>query len=121
MSDSAEGLQEVHAEMSDIHAMQQVARDEGKKIIPPAQVKSSVGQTLERWKLAAEAELTKNFKNTAAYHKSTPEELRAHGKPLPMLCVWTQQESEGYYKCRASVCGNFAEVDPTQQSWTAQA
>ena len=38
-----------------------------------------------------------------------------------MLCVWSKQESENYYKCRACVCGNFAEVDPTQQSWTAQA
>ena len=30
-------------------------------------------------------------------------------------------EAENYYKCRAGVCGNFAEVDPLQQSWTAQA
>ena len=30
-------------------------------------------------------------------------------------------QQETYYKCRACVCGNFAEVDPTLQSWTAQA
>ena len=38
-----------------------------------------------------------------------------------MLCVWSKQESEDYAKCRACVCGNFADIDPTQQSWTAQA
>ena len=37
-----------------------------------------------------------------------------------MLCV-RSQGPEDYRKCRACVCGNFAEVDPTQQSWTAQA
>ena len=38
-----------------------------------------------------------------------------------MLCVWSKTTDNAYYKCRACVCGNFAEVDPTQQSWTAQA
>ena len=38
-----------------------------------------------------------------------------------MLRVWSAEESRDYYKCRACVCGNFAKVDPTQQSWTAQA
>ena len=37
-----------------------------------------------------------------------------------MLCGWAQADAD-HYKCRACVCGNFAEVDPTQQSWTAQA
>lgn len=101
--------------------MQQIVKEEGKVIVPAAQVRTSVGPELQRWKLAAEAELTKNFLNTSAFHKSTPEEIKQHGRPLPMLCVWSKQESEDYRKCRACVCGNFAEVDPTQQSWTAQA
>ena len=56
-----------------------------------------------------------------AFHESTPDELKQHGRPLPMLIVWSAHEAADYYKCRACVCGNFAEVDPTQQSWTAQA
>ena len=110
-----------HAELIDKEAMQQVIKEEGKVIVPAAQVRNSVGPILERWKLAAEGELTKNFLNTAAFHESTPDEIKQHGRPLPMLCVWSRQESEDYYKCRACVCGNFAKVDPTQQSWTAQA
>jgi len=70
---------------------------------------------------AAEAELTNNFTGMGAFHESTKEELAAHGRPLPMLCVWSQAEDDSYFKCRACVCGNFAEIDPTQQSWTAQA
>ena len=49
------------------------------------------------------------------------EEIAQHRRPLPMLCVWSSAEANDYYKCRACVCGNFAAVDPTQQSWTAQA
>ena len=36
-----------------------------------------------------------------------------------MLCVWSM--SDDVAKCRACVCGNFSQVDPTEQSWTAQA
>jgi hypothetical protein len=101
--------------------MQQIIKEEGKLIVPATEVRNSVGPVLERWKLAAEGELTKSFLNTGALLKSTPEELARHGRALPMLCAWSEQESEDYFKCRACVCGNFAQVDPTQQSWTAQA
>ena len=37
-----------------------------------------------------------------------------------MLCVWSEAEDKRK-KCRACVCGNFADHDPTLQSWTAQA
>lgn len=110
-----------HAEMIDKEATHQVIKEEGKTIVPLAQVRNSVGAELERWKLAAESELTKNFLDMGAFHESTPEEIRQHGRPLPMLCVWSKIESEDYAKCRACVCGNFADVDPTQQNWTAQA
>ena len=110
-----------HAQQVDKDVMQNIIKDEGKTIVPPAKVKASVGPELERWKLAAEAELKTNFENTHAFHPSTPDDIARHGRPLPMLCVWSKQESADYAKCRACVCGNFAEVDPTQQSWTAQA
>ena len=54
-----------------------------------------------------------------SYHKSIPDEISRYGRPLPMLCVWS--ETPDTKKCRACICGNFAEVDPLQQSWTAQA
>ena len=85
------------------------------------EVRSSMGPTLAKWKTPAEGELMNNFTKTGAFHESTPEEQTAFGRPLPMLCVWSQAEAEDYYKCGACVCSNFAEVDPTQQSWTAQA
>ena len=65
---SSSSNEDPHAESVDINAMQQIVKDEGKTIVPPAKVKASTGPELERWKLAAEAELTKNFKNTHAYH-----------------------------------------------------
>ena len=109
-----------HVDLLNREAMQQLIIEEGgKRIVKPQEVRNSTGPTLERWKAAAEAELTNNFIGMGAVHESTREELAAHGRPLPMLCVWSQ--AEDYNKCRACVCGNFAENDPTQQSWTAQA
>ncbi|MDP7647743.1 MAG: hypothetical protein QGH82_06730, partial [Candidatus Woesearchaeota archaeon] len=113
-------VESVHVDALNREAMQQLIREEGvKRIVKPQEVRNSTGPTLERWKAAAEAELTNNFVGMGAVHESTPEELAAHGRPLPMLCVWSQ--AEDYNKCRACVCGNFADSDPTQQSWTAQA
>ena len=40
-------------------------------------------------------------------------------RALPMKVVWTQKPEKK--KCRAVVCGNFEERDPTEQVWTAQA
>ena len=64
----------------------------GKRIVKAQEVKNSTGVALERWKLAAEAELTNNFTGMGAFHESTPEELAQHGKALPMLCVWSQDK-----------------------------
>ena len=47
--------------------------------------------------------------------------MSKYGRPLPMLCVWTQDPTNDRHKCRACVCGNFAGKDPTEQLWTAQA
>ena len=86
-----------HAEIVDKEAMQQVVKDEGKVIVPTAQVRNSVGPELEKWKLAAESELTKNFLDIGVFHESSPEELKQHGRPLPMLCVWFQIVATGCY------------------------
>ena len=52
---------------------------------------------------------------------SSSDIQRAGGahKALPMKVVWTQKPEKK--KCRAVVCGNFEEKDPTEQVWTAQA
>ena len=113
---------EGHVDLMHKESLQQMLKEESdKRIVKPTEVKNSTGPILERWKIAAEAELSNNFVKQGAYHVSTPQELAEFGRPLPMLCVWSQAEAEDYYKCRACVCGNFAEVDPTQQSWIAQA
>jgi hypothetical protein len=67
-----------HADLIDLNAMQQIIKEEGKIIVPASKVRSSVGQELERWKLAAENEHTKNFANMGAMLVSTPEDLRQH-------------------------------------------
>ena len=100
------------------------ALEPGKRITPTNQVTKSEGTEQENWKLAAEVEIQSNFIDMHAVHESTDAERAAHGRPLPMLCVWTMTENnkqETRFKCRACVCGNFAEADPTLQSWTAQA
>ena len=79
---------------------------------------ATVGKAQENWRLAAEAELS-NFLNMSAIHESTATERAAHGRPLPMTCVWSQAGDR--FKCRACVCGNFASPDPELRSWTAQA
>ncbi len=73
-----------------------------KRIVPTPQVTKSVGKELENWKLAAQAELTSNFLNMHAMHESTEAERAAHGRPLPMLCVWSLADDR--YKCRACAC-----------------
>jgi len=117
---AAAATEEGHLDYHSREAMQQLEKEEsGKRIVKPTEVRNSAGPLLERWKTAAEAELTNNFLKMGAFHEATKEELSMHGRPLPMLCVWSQ--ADDHYKCRACVCGNFAEADPTQQSWTAQA
>ena len=108
-----------HVDLLNKDALQKLVSEEStKKLVSTKEVAASTGAAQERWKLAAEAELT-NFLKLGAFHESTAQERAAHGRPLPMMCVWSQLDD--YFKCRACVCGNFEEVDPTQQSWTAQA
>ena len=102
-----------------------IKEESDKRIVKAEEVRASTGRTLDRWKVAAKAEMSNNFVKQGAFHVSTPEEVaefkKMNGRALPMLCVWSQAEAEDYYKCRACVCGNFAEADPTQLHWTAQA
>ena len=106
--------------MTNCEASKQLIKEESdNRMVKAQEVHSSVGPPPER--MAAEAELTNNSIKMGACHESVQEEQAALGRPLPMLCVWSQAEAEHYYKCRACVCGNFTEVDPTQEYWTARA
>ena len=109
-----------HVDLVNKDAMQKLLTEEsGKRLVTTKEVSAATGPRQERWKLAGEAELTNNFLKLGAFHESTATEKAAHGRPLPMMCVWS--EDGDLLKCRACVCGNIEEVDPTQQSWTAQA
>jgi hypothetical protein len=90
-----------------------------KRLAKTSGVRLATGSELERWKAAAEKEMNGIFEATGAFHVSTKEEREKYGRPLPMLCVWSVNAE--LRKCRACICGNFAKLDPTQQSWTAQA
>ena len=64
-----------------------------------------------------------SFQRLGAVTDTTPEELaRAGGKygVLPTKSVWTVKPG-GVYKCRGVACGNFAQRQPHEQVWTAQA
>ena len=66
---------------------------------------------------AAEKEHMENFIRMNAYTETTPEELAEIGgqsKVLPMKCVWSIKEGD-LYKCRAVVCGNYADKDPAKR------
>jgi hypothetical protein len=97
--------QDPHMDLISKDALQQLASEEGKKIVPVSEVRSSKGKELERWKLSAEEEHSRNFVGMGAMHDSTPQELREYGKrALPMLLVWSKDPSRDKYKCRACVC-----------------
>ncbi len=64
-----------------------VTEESAKKLVSTKDVSASTGAIRERWKLAAEAELTNNFLKMGAFHESTSAERAAHGRPLPMMCV----------------------------------
>ena len=117
-----------HMDSWNREALQQLVKEETcdgagvKRIIKPTEVRNSSGAEREGWRVAAENEMNGNFIKTGAYHISTQAERDLYGRPLPMLCVWSYTDTN-LKKCRACVCvcGNFAEKDPLEQSWTAQA
>lgn len=86
---------EGHVDLANKGALQQLIKEESDKcILKTEEVKSSVGPTLERWKTAAEAELTNNFVKMGEFHESTPEEKKTFGRPLPMLCLVNSRGKE---------------------------
>ena len=92
-------------------------------IVEENKVREATGATRERWVTAAEKEYVENFIRMNAYTETTPEELAEIGgqsKVLPMKCVWSIKEGD-LYKCRAVVCGNYADKDPSEEVYTAQA
>ena len=64
---------EEHMDMFNREALAQLIKEEGKRIVKPTEVRNSTGDVLQRWKTAAEAELSGNFNKMGAFHDSTPE------------------------------------------------
>ena len=86
-------------------------------------VREATGATRERWVTAAEKEHVENFIRMNAFTETTPEELAEIGgqsKVLPMKCVWSIKEGN-LYKYRAVVCWIYADKDPSEEVYTAQA
>ena len=56
-----------------------------------------------------------------AVHQATEQEIKEHGKkPPPMLNVWSRTAVD-HRRCRSCIAGNFQQLDPAAQRWTAQA
>ena len=99
------------------------SQDLGTVIVEENKVREATGATRERWVTAAEKEHVENFIRMNALTETTQEELVEIGgqsKVLPMKCVWSIKEGD-LYKCRAVVCGNYADKDPSEEVYTAQA
>ena len=110
-----------HLETDQKEAMQQVAGPEpGKSVVPPDEVRRAVGPDLDAWIMAAQVEHD-TFMNKDAVQAATAEEVKSYGKkPLPMFNVWSRTDQD-FRKCRSCIAGNFQQLDPSAQRWTAQA
>ena len=65
-----------HVDLVNREALQQLVREEsGKRICKTQEIRNSTGTTQERWKTAAEAELTSKKEQKGAYQESTQQEL----------------------------------------------
>ena len=79
-----------------------------------------VGPDLDAWILAAQAEHD-SFITKEAVQEAAAAEIKVYGKrPLPMLNIWSRT-AEDHRKCRSWIAGNFQQLDPAAQRWTAQA
>ena len=110
-----------HLESSDLELLQHVAGPEpGKTVVPPGDIRKAIGADLDAWILAGQVEHD-SFLEQEAVVEATAEERAAYGKrPLPMLNVWSRTDDD-HRKCRSCIAGNFQELDPAAQRWTAQA
>ena len=94
----------------------------GSRIVSEAEVCASLGKERDGWDAAARREYQESFMDMGAVTVATSSDISragGRGRALPMKVVWTQKPEKK--KCRAVVCGNFEERDPTEQVWTAQA
>ena len=109
-----------HFETDQKEAMQQVAGPgPGKSIVPPDEVRRAAGPDLGVWIMAAQVEHDA-FMDKDAVQAATAEEIKSYGKkPLPMLNVWSRTDQD-FRKCRSCIAGNFQQLDPAAQRWTAQ-
>ena len=117
------GVCAVSADIVDDAVVDGLALEPGARIVPDREVRNTAGPERERWRLAAEKEVQESFLRLGAVSETTPDELaRVGGRSgvLPMKAVWTIK-GDGMWKCRGVACGNFADRQPTEQVWTAQA
>ena len=115
---AAQGVVEEQA----LQSAEELELEPGSRTVTESEVRNSTGKENEGWRTAAFKEYQESFLEMQAITVSTPQEVAAAGGPsraLPMKLVWVQKPEKK--KCRAVVCGNFEEKDPTEQVWTAQA
>ena len=71
-----------HVDEDNKNVLQKVAGLETtKRLVSTKEVSASSQATQERWKLAAETEITNNFMQLGAFHESTKEEQEPHWRP----------------------------------------
>ena len=114
-------VEEQHLETLDLEMLQQIAGPEpGKTVVHPSEVRQAVGKELDAWILAGQAEHD-SFIVKEAVQEATAKDIKDYGKrPLPMVNVWSKT-SDDNRKCRSCIAGNFQQIDPAAQCWTAQA
>ena len=78
MSHAAAAVQasEGHVDLLHREALQQLIKEEsGKRIVPTQEVRAKTGAAPDKWKVAAEAELTSNFTPMGAFHESKEKKI----------------------------------------------
>ena len=94
----------------------------GSRAVADKEVRASTGAERECWRQAAHEEVQDSCMRMGAVSIATPADLAQVGGRsgiLPMKAVWVRKPDR--YKCRGVACGNFAQRNPTEQVWTAQA
>ena len=94
----------------------------GSRIVSENEVRAATGAERDGWVKAAQKEYQESFMDMGAVAVATSSDIAKAGgrsKALPLKVVWTQKPEKK--KCRAVVCGNCEERDPTEQVWNAQA
>ena len=97
--------------------------EEGTTVHTAPDVMATVGAQRERWRAAAEEELS-SFHTRDVYSPATPKQIKEGGRPLPMQCVWSKKKPDTHgrrrHRCRAVVCGNMEKSKEGHVLFTSQ-